>query len=163
MPRVLVFRDSYTINIEPFLNKTFQEIIYVGYDSLKFDTTIIEKYQPDLVLHIMVERSIRYRPYNPIYVGDDKIRISNWGPGSVQVGKKFNVQPNKMSAIWFIGENISPDTVIIWDKNHLKTDVDLKKSVLAALVPDHLYTDPGKYEIKLILLENDIRKMSFLL
>ncbi len=149
LPRVLVFRDSYTINLEPFLNETFQEIVYVGYDSLKFDTAIIEKFQPDLVLHIMVERSIRYRPFNPENFGDGKLRISNWGPASVQVGKKFNVQPNKMSAIWFIGENISSDTVIIWNKNPVKTNVDLKKSVLAALVPDHLYTDSGKYEIKL--------------
>ncbi|MCD4722733.1 MAG: hypothetical protein K8S13_23180 [Desulfobacula sp.] len=149
MLRVLIFRDSYTINIEPFLNETFKEITYVGYDSLKFDTAMIEKYQPDLVLHINVERSLRYRPYNPPGVGDDKLRISNWGPTTVQIGKKFNVQPNNMSAFYLIGENISPDTVIIWNKSQLKTIIDIKKSVLSALVPDSLYTAPGKYEIRL--------------
>ena len=149
MPRVLVFRDSYTNNIEPFFNETFKEIIYVGYGNLKFDTAMIEKYKPDLVLHIIVERSIRHRPFNPMNVGDGNLRISNWGPTTVQVNKKFNVQRNNMSAFYLIGENISPDTVIIWNKNQLKTIVDMKKSVLSALVPDNLYTAPGKYEIKL--------------
>ena len=149
MPRVLVFRDSYCINIEPFLNETFKEIIYMGYDRMKFATSLIEKYQPDLVLHVMIERSLRYRPYNPPDIGDGKLRITNWGPSTVQVGKKFNVQPNNISAFWIIGENISSETFIIWNEKRLKTIVNMKKSVLSAFVPDKLYSTPGKYNIKI--------------
>jgi len=148
-PRVLVFRDSYTINMEPFFNETFQEIIYAGYDIMKFDSTLIEQYKPDLVIHIMIERALRYKPFNPTGVSDDKLRISNWGPVTVQLGKKFNAQPNNMSAMWIIGQNITPNTIILWNKHRLKTIVNMETSVVSAFIPDSVYAAPGKYEIQL--------------
>lgn len=147
-PTALIYRDSYTDAMEYLFNESFQTVIYANYDWMVFDKTLIEKYEPDLVLHIMVERMLRYVPDNSCLTSPrSELTIKNWGPASVTLGNGFNVQPNGQSALWMIGENVSKDTVICWEGKALKTQVDPEQSVLTALVPKELYATEGRYTI----------------
>lgn len=148
-PTVLIFRDSYTINMEPYFNETFKKIIYDKYDNLRFSTRLIDQYRPDLVLLVVIERALRFRPYNPPGVNSGGLSIANWGPCTVRAKERFNPQPNRMSAMWIVGQNISADTVILWDGVQLDTRVNTEKSVLTAFVPDDLLDTPGRYPVRL--------------
>ncbi len=56
LPRAVMFRDSFTAHLAPFLSEGFQRIIYVwDYD---FDHGLIERERPDVVIQEMVERCL---------------------------------------------------------------------------------------------------------
>ena len=56
-PKILVFRDSFSNKLKAYLPYNFSEIIFIS-NNHKFDKTIIEKENPDIVLHEIVERNI---------------------------------------------------------------------------------------------------------
>ncbi|ACN16070.1 AlgJ [Desulforapulum autotrophicum HRM2] len=149
-PVALVFRDSYTDAMEPFLNETFGTVIYAEYQWMVFDKRLIEAYKPDVVIHIMVERMLRYKPDNASLESTETgFSIKKWGPHQVKQGERFNVQSNGLSALWMICDELSEDTVIVWNNTPLKTDIDLTAFSLAAVVPDQYYAAPGKYPVYL--------------
>lgn len=52
--KILIFRDSFSINLLPYLNQTFGECTYIW--SNRFDKDLILKEQPDIVILENVER-----------------------------------------------------------------------------------------------------------
>jgi len=56
-PRVIIVRDSFTRALAPFLNESFQEILYCGRDNW-IDQDLVMSFQPDLVLFISIEKSL---------------------------------------------------------------------------------------------------------
>ena len=76
-----------------------------------------------------------------------KMVITRWGPSSVKQGEKFNKQPNGQSAVWIAGRHFSRNALIVWNGKELQTVVNLKESVLTALVPDDCYDTPGNYPV----------------
>ena len=56
-PKILVFRDSFSNKLRAYLPYNFSEIIFIS-NNHKFDRSIIEKENPDIVLHEIVERNI---------------------------------------------------------------------------------------------------------
>lgn len=149
-PVVLVYRDSYTDAMQPLLDETFGTVIYAEYDWMVLDKRLIDEYKPDLVLHIMVERMLRYSPDNTdLHRHAPVLAIKNWGPRQVKRGMRFNEQPNGLSALWVIGEKVNRDMVIVWNDHPLKTEVDIGTRTLTAFIPDSYYETPGKYSIHL--------------
>jgi hypothetical protein len=149
-PRVLIFRDSFCIPLEPFFNETFFEVIYTDHNNMRFDTALIEKAKPHMVFHIMVERGLQVMPHNPVGVCGQKLLITNWGSRSIKKGECFNTQSNGQSAVWLNGENLSQDIVVVWDDHKLGTSVDLKMEVVSALVPASLHKTLGKHDLYLL-------------
>jgi len=56
LPRLLMFRDSYTINLQPYLSDYFSTAVYQWNHS--FDTNLVLEAKPDIVVHEVVERYI---------------------------------------------------------------------------------------------------------
>lgn len=71
------------------------------------------------------------------------------GPTKTKAGVDFQVQPDGVSAMWFSTENGTPDTVIIWAGNKIRTDYKDPK-LITAPIPKDLYAKPGQYEIYLM-------------
>lgn len=149
-PRVIIFRDSFSISLEPFLNETFSEVIYTNHNNMRFDAALIENTKPDIVFHIMVERGLQVMPHNPAGVRGPKLKITNWGARSVKKGERFNTQSNGQSAVWLNGENLSENIVVVWDDHKLGTSVDIEGEVVSALVPASLHKALGKHDIYLL-------------
>jgi hypothetical protein len=59
-PKALFFHDSFTLAMLPYLNHGYGEILYVWQRAI--DWNRVEKEKPDLVVHILVERQLRYFP-----------------------------------------------------------------------------------------------------
>lgn len=150
LPRALIFRDSFSIPLEPFFNETFSEVLYVNRDRMRFDEVLIEKTKPNIVIYVIVERALPIMPHNPIGVRGPQLFITDWGPRSIKNGGSFNRHTNGKFAIWLNGENLSRDVVIVWDNNKLRTSVDLKREVVTALVPASFHKTVGKHVIYLL-------------
>ena len=52
--KILVFRDSFSLALQKYINETFGESVYIW--DFNFDKDLIEKEQPDIVLYEVVER-----------------------------------------------------------------------------------------------------------
>ena len=150
LPRALIIRDSFTIPMEPFLNETFSEIIYVARSSPRFDTTLIERENPDIVIDIIVERGLPIMPHNPAGLCGTSLRITDWGPRYLSKGEPFNKDSNGQLAIWLNAENLTPKIVIVWDQHQLKSVVNLQQEVVTGIVPSALYHAMGKHNIFLL-------------
>jgi hypothetical protein len=57
-PRALVFRDSFTNALIPFLDASFDRTIYTHHRMNRFNTRLVEQQQPDVVLYILSERAL---------------------------------------------------------------------------------------------------------
>ena len=55
-PRVIIIRDSFTDFMEPYLNETFSEILYLSHGNRVLDEETVLKFKPDIVIHAMIER-----------------------------------------------------------------------------------------------------------
>lgn len=67
LPRTLVFRDSFTLDLQPFLSEGFSRAVYVwGYS---IDVDVVEAEQPDVVLDVFVERRLT-SPTPPAFKAD---------------------------------------------------------------------------------------------
>jgi hypothetical protein len=56
LPRAVMFRDSFTEHLVPFLSEGFQRIVYVW--DYNFDRALIQREEPDVVIQEMVERCL---------------------------------------------------------------------------------------------------------
>lgn len=54
--KVLVFRDSFSNALLPYISSTFGEVIYVSYHDLNAHIDIIRQEKPDIILHEIVSR-----------------------------------------------------------------------------------------------------------
>jgi len=54
LPRALVFHDSFSIELQPLLAEHFEEILFVW--DYQFNLETIDKFKPDVVMTIVVER-----------------------------------------------------------------------------------------------------------
>jgi hypothetical protein len=54
--KVIVFRDSFSSNLLPYLSESFGEVIYIWDHNMNRYTDLIEKEKPDIVIHEMVSR-----------------------------------------------------------------------------------------------------------
>lgn len=57
-PRALVFRDSYTNAMIPFLNRSFGEVVYVAHRAQALDESLIDELEPDVVIVENIERTL---------------------------------------------------------------------------------------------------------
>lgn len=55
--KAVIFRDSYCTALIPFISKDFHESLFVS--SLGFDSTVVKKEKPNLVIYEMVERQVK--------------------------------------------------------------------------------------------------------
>lgn len=147
LPSALIFCDSYTIPMEPLFNESFKSVIYVKHDKMKFDPSWVERYQPDMVLYIAVERMLAYTPRNEALRSASSLYITDWGPKNVVRGVKFLEQPNGQSAMWVKVENATKACAITWDGHLLNSSLQPEKGVLTALVPQFLYNRAKRCEI----------------
>src|SRR5262249_13619987 len=56
LPRALVFRDSFGAQLVPFLSEHFQRTVFAWQDLSLFDTQLVERERPNVVIQEMVER-----------------------------------------------------------------------------------------------------------
>lgn len=56
--KVLVFRDSFTISMVPYISQTFGEVNYIWSHNLNEFENLINDYKPDIVIYESVERYI---------------------------------------------------------------------------------------------------------
>ncbi len=59
-PRIVVFHDSFMLNVFPFLSSHFSRSVYVWKPEPDFD--IIERERPDIVVSVMLDRFMRLPP-----------------------------------------------------------------------------------------------------
>lgn len=155
-PRVLIMRDSFTDLLIPYLNETFNEILYLPHGDHSFNEELILKFKPDIVISAMVERGLKYPSHGPAPV--DTPYIIEWGPKEIVSGETFYLRTDGQPAVWVKSKNINQTTVIIWDGVELKTDRDLANGVVAASIPESLIQHKGA--IKLAIKNNDNGKIS---
>ena len=55
-PAAVIFRDSFTARLMPFLSAGFQRVVYIW--DYAFDRAVIERERPDVVIQEMVERCL---------------------------------------------------------------------------------------------------------
>ncbi|MEQ1871899.1 MAG: hypothetical protein ABL961_17915, partial [Vicinamibacterales bacterium] len=56
LPRLVMFRDSFTSALAPFLSEHFSRAVYLWQND--FDAAVIEQEKPDVVLHEIVGRHL---------------------------------------------------------------------------------------------------------
>jgi len=56
LPKAVMFRDSFTTALAPLLSEHFARIVYLWQDA--FDTAVVERERPDVVLYEFVERRL---------------------------------------------------------------------------------------------------------
>lgn len=75
--------------------------------------------------------------------------IETFGPREVVAGKRFNVQPNGLSAMWVqLSSLANTKSSIVFRNSKLKTVVS--GNVLTAIVPDELFVQPGEVDIYVV-------------
>jgi hypothetical protein len=60
LPRAIMFRDSFGAHLVPFLSEHFQRIVYAWQDVPSFETELIEREHPDVIIQEVVERKLAY-------------------------------------------------------------------------------------------------------
>lgn len=63
LPRAVVFRDSFTSAMAPFLSEHFSRVVYLWRDD--FSVTDVEQEHPDVVLHEIVSRHLQWYVPSP--------------------------------------------------------------------------------------------------
>jgi hypothetical protein len=58
LPRAIMFRDSFGSALIPFLSEHFQRILYLWQEPFQFDSEIIQRERPDVVIQEIVERKL---------------------------------------------------------------------------------------------------------
>jgi hypothetical protein len=58
LPRAVVLRDSFAGALIPFLSEHFQRTFYLWQEPFQFDTAVIERERPDVVIQEIVERKL---------------------------------------------------------------------------------------------------------
>ena len=75
------------------------------------------------------------------------IRITNYGPESVQHGEGFNVQADGSSAIWvMVSRRLSPDAVLTIDGLELSSIP--QGNLITAIVPREAFKVPGTFKLR---------------
>lgn len=59
-PSAVIFRDSFTLELQPFLSECFRRAVYVWQYEMDFD--LVRRERPDIVLDIFVERQLHGPP-----------------------------------------------------------------------------------------------------
>ncbi|NDD11123.1 MAG: hypothetical protein EB072_00410 [Betaproteobacteria bacterium] len=77
-----------------------------------------------------------------------EILLQDWGPRDTKAGEAFNVQPDKLSAIWInvTGVKQHPATKVTWSGIPLE-NVFVGPKLVTAGVPASLLQKQGQYEI----------------
>jgi len=60
LPRAVMFCDSFTVSMFPFLSQHFQRIAFIWQVFPSFDAAAVEREHPDIVIQEMVERKLQY-------------------------------------------------------------------------------------------------------
>ncbi|MHC4250989.1 MAG: alginate O-acetyltransferase AlgX-related protein [Planctomycetota bacterium] len=64
IPRAVMFRDSFSVSLVPFLSEHFGRIVYLW--QYEFDTEAVERERPNVVVQEIIERALtNIRPTNP--------------------------------------------------------------------------------------------------
>ena len=74
--------------------------------------------------------------------------LVSFGPENITAGKPFNQQPSGCSAMWLNTANATQWTVVVFDNHELETTVT-KPSLVTAIVPPELFSNPGDIKIYL--------------
>lgn len=61
-PRVVVFGDSFTWALAPFLNESFSTVMYVHHGTNKLNAELVIRFKPDVVIFGILEKSLTYNP-----------------------------------------------------------------------------------------------------
>ncbi len=59
MPKAVLFSDSFMMAMKKYFSETFHRLVIVPHKGLTFDSDLIEKEKPDIVIYELVERSVR--------------------------------------------------------------------------------------------------------
>lgn len=92
--------------------------------------------------------------------GEKPLILRTIRPSRTQMGVPFNVQPNGMSALSLVTENATEKTQVIMDGVQLATTFG-HPGWLTAVVPDALFSQPGKLEVFLKDGERESNHMVF--
>ena len=60
-PKAVVLHDSFIWSMVKFLKESFHKVVFAHHRDLEFDTKLIEREKPDVVIYELVERSLRRR------------------------------------------------------------------------------------------------------
>jgi hypothetical protein len=60
LPRAVAFCDSFTMAMMPLLSNHFHRVLYIWQHFPGFDTDLVERERPDVVIQEMVERKLQY-------------------------------------------------------------------------------------------------------
>jgi hypothetical protein len=77
------------------------------------------------------------------------LKFVKFGPTDIKAGTDFNVQSNGVSAMWAVGENLPPSTIIVIKNTKLHGFPGDKGSITTP-VPKELYAQRGEYPIYLL-------------
>jgi len=61
-PRVLIFRDSFTIGIHALLRLSFSAVMFAKHDGNVLDTKLIREFGPDLIIYEMIDDVLLSKP-----------------------------------------------------------------------------------------------------
>jgi hypothetical protein len=84
---------------------------------------------------------------------DSAIVLCDWGPRETSQRKRFNIQPNGVSAMWVKVKGVSshPETHILFGGNKIKNqDLSVNNEVVTFSVRDDLISKSGSYEVIII-------------
>lgn len=76
LPRAIMIHDSFGGMLRPFLSEHFKKIVYLRVAGIKysmyFETEVIDRERPDIVIEEIVERKLfRFKPYLPNEIAEE--------------------------------------------------------------------------------------------
>lgn len=74
--------------------------------------------------------------------------IEHTYPSTIKAGKKFNMQPNGMSALAIKGKGFIKGSTLYLNDKPFK-EVTIEDNIITTLVPDDIYSKPGKIEVQI--------------
>jgi len=77
------------------------------------------------------------------------MKVISYGPKEICANNPFNLQPNGDSAIWVTTKNATSDSVIVLGDTPLASSAHPNGGVVTAIVPKHLYCQPGEFQLYL--------------
>ena len=83
----------------------------------------------------------------------DQVKIKNWGPKETQEGRKFNMQPNGLSAMWVKVKGVSmhSKTLVLFGGNEISDqDISVQAEAVTFFVRDELIQKSGSYKVAII-------------
>ncbi|MEO6709228.1 MAG: hypothetical protein ABI054_13280, partial [Planctomycetota bacterium] len=91
LPRALVFHDSFGAALPPILGRHFSHAVFVWKPDI--DPALIEREKPDVLLHVLNERSIATLQPQEFHAADDT-RAKDDFAASTEVALRFDVATN---------------------------------------------------------------------